>query len=196
MPGLAAQWLLAVAVLVGVQLLIAQYVASDPRHVVAMLFTTLSISTVVAGAVANAVAQRSRTLWLPAGLDRAGLFRRCERLVLRVCAALGVVFGLLFALLWATLAAHPPWRWQYVFVSLLVPGLAAAWLGLAQVKRTGWVDVPLGAAIAATWYAGTVVPLFSAAGQERWGLLVALAGGAAGLRELARRRWQRAEWRS
>lgn len=195
-PGLALQWLLATCVLLGVQGLIAHYAASDPVPAVAMLFTTLSISTVVAGAVANAIAQRSHTLWLPAGLDRAALFRRCEGLALRVCAALAIVCGLLFALLWATLAAHPPWRWQYVLASLLVPALAVVWLGLAQVKRSAWVDVPLGAAIVAAWYAGTVVPLFSASGQERWGLLLALAVGAAGLRELARRRWQRVEWRS
>jgi hypothetical protein len=159
-----------------------------------MLFSTLSLSAVVSGALGFAIAQRSRALWLLAGLDRAALYRRCEGLLLRACLGTGLAFGLLFVLLWSTLAPHPPWRWQYVLVSLVLPGLAAAWLGLTQVKRIVWFDVLVSLAIVAAWYYGTVRPLFAPAGRETWGFLAAEALGIVVLRELARRRWARVDW--
>jgi hypothetical protein len=193
-PRIALQWLLVVFLLLFVQVLVAHYADSDPVHVVAMLFSTLSISAIVAGALGFAIAQRSRSLWLLAGLDRAALFRRCEGLLLRACLGTGLAFGLLFALLWSTLARHPPWRWQYVLASLVLPGLAAAWLGLSQAKRNVWLDVLVSAALVGAWYSSAVRPLFEAAGRESWGLLAVEALGVIVLRELARRRWAAIDW--
>ena len=193
-PRLALQWLLVVFLLLLVQALIAHYADSEPLHVVAVMFWTLSLGAIVSGALGFAIAQRSRALWLLAGLDRAALYRRCEGLLLRACAGLGLAFGLLFALLWSTLAPHPPWRWQYLLASLLAPGLAAAWLGLTQVKRMPWIDAPAAVALLAAWYLGTSQPLLGHAGREPWGLLAAEALGALVLRELARRRWATVDW--
>ena len=38
---------------------------------------------------------------------------------------------------------------QYVLASLVLPGLAAAWLGLMQVKRIAWFDTLASLAIVA-----------------------------------------------
>ena len=193
-PRLALQWLGVVFLLLLVQALIAHYADSEPLNVVAMMFWTLSLGAIVSGALGLAIAQRSRALWLLAGLDRPALYRRCEGLLLRACVGLGLAFGLLFALLWSTLAPHPPWRWQYLLASLLVPGLATAWLGLTQVKRIVWCDAPAAVVLGAAWYVGTTQPLFGVSGREPWGLIVAEALGALVLREVARRRWATVDW--
>jgi hypothetical protein len=191
---LALQWFAVVFVLLLVQALIAHYADSDPLPVVALLFSTLSLSAVVAGALGFAIAKRSRALWLPAGLDRAALYRRCEGLLLRACAGLALAFGLLFVLLWATLAPHPPWRWQYVLTSLALTGLAAAWLGLAQVRRHAALDSGVSLVLLAAWLVGTVGPLFAPTAHDAWGVLAAEALGVVLLRELSRRRWAAVDW--
>jgi len=193
-PRLALQWLGVVFLLLLVQALIAHYADSEPLRVVAVMFWTLSLCAIVSGALGFAIAQRSRALWLLAGLDRAALYRRCEGLLLRAGLGIGLAFGLLFALLWSTLAPHPPWRWQYLLASLLVPGLATAWLGLSQVKRIVWWDAPAAVALCAAWYVGTAQPLFGISGRESWGLLAAEVLGAVVLREVARRRWATVDW--
>lgn len=192
---IALQWLAAVFVLLLVQVLVAHYAHSDPVQVVAMLFATLSICTLVSGAIACSVARRSRTLWLLAGLDRQALYRRCEGLVLRVCAGLAAAFGLLYALVWSTLAPHPPWHPLYGALSLALPALAAAWLGLSQARRWFWFDLAASLLVVAGWWLGAVLPLFRAApGTEPWALLAAEALFVLLLRETARRRWAQVDW--
>jgi hypothetical protein len=190
---IAWQWLCALALLLGVQLVLGAR-SADPRLLLAVMLASLSISTPVIAAVAFSTSARSRSLWLTAGRRRGELFEFCEALVLQVSGALFLVVGLLFATLWFAFSPRPQLSLYYLVPALLVPGLAAGYLGLASLRRWRASDVLGAAVLLVSWYQGLLLPLLEGEVSPPWGILLLQVILVVVLRILAQQRWQHVDW--
>ena len=194
---LGLQWGLAACGLLAIQWALHQLFDRDgnPRATHAMMFGTLSISAVAMGVVSHGIAARSRSLWLVGGRTRLELHAWCERQMLRVVLAIALPFLLLGSLLWVLATPRPELPGVYVLVSMLAPGLGAAWLGLMQQHRRSLLDPLAALAIAMGWYYGLARPLFEGTAQPRWEIAAAQVALVLLLREVALVRWRSADWR-
>lgn len=184
--------LLAALAVLAIQWIFAR--GSEPGALRAMMFGALSATAIVAGSVARAMTQRSRSLWLPAGRTRLQLHAWTERQLLRVLLAISIAVALACVPAWF-LASPPAMPVGRLLAAVLLPGMAAAWLGLMQQRRPGLFDALAGVAIAAGWFYGLVQPLYVGATELRWEILVAQLGLVLLLREAALVRWRSADWR-
>jgi hypothetical protein len=185
-------WTMCAIVLVGVQLVIGH--DSPPRAVSSMLFGTLSLNALVVAAMAHSAAARSRGLWLHGARQREELYRWCERLLLRVAAAILLPFLLIGAALWWWLPERPALPLGYLLAAIIAPGLLSLWFGLLAVRRSAVLMTVMGLTIFAGWYYGVAQPLASGTSQPRWWLLVAQLGLGVVLRIIAARLWRSRDW--
>jgi hypothetical protein len=188
------QWLLGTGLLIGVQLLLGHLYGSPPVFVTAMVYSTLSLSAMVIGAVSYAIASRSRGLWLNAGRSRLQLHAWCERLMLRSALAIGLPLVLLGTLVWTFVTPRPALPGGYLLVAMVAPGLGAAWFGFMQLHRRLSLDAVAALLLAAGGFYGLVKPLFAGSMQTHWGVVAAQLALAALLREVAYVRWRAADW--
>ena len=115
--------------------------------------------------------------------------------MLRVVLAISSAVTLACALVWGLVLPRPELSAIYVLCAVLLPGLAAAWLGLMQQHRRGLFDATAGLAIFAGWFYGLVRPIYVDGAPQRWDVLAALLGFTVLLREVAYFRWRSADWR-
>jgi hypothetical protein len=190
---LGVQCLCAALVVLAIQWMLAGDSGIHALH--AMMFGTLSATAVVSGAVSRAMAGHARGLWLPAGRTRLELHGWIERQMLRVVLAISSAVTLACALVWGLVLPRPELSAIYVLCAVLLPGLAAAWLGMMQQHRRGLFDAMAGLAIFAGWFYGLVRPMYVDGAAPRWDVLAALLGFTVLLRGVAYVRWRSADWR-
>jgi hypothetical protein len=193
---LGVQWSLAMLVLMGVQLGVPHLIGADGPAVwvTAMMFGTLSLAAAVIGATSWTIARRSRWLWLPAGKTRLELFKHCERLMVKSLLAIVLPMGVLSLVLWFFLDARPSLPPGYLSLAMTVPALAAGWLGLMQVHRRISLDGLAALLLVFGWLTGLISPLFRGESEPRWGVVLAELALVVLLREVAYRRWRKADW--
>jgi hypothetical protein len=175
-----------------IQWIFARDAALGPRH--AMMFGTLSLVGVVAGAVSRTMAGHARGLWLTAGRTRLALHAWTERQMLLVLLAIFAAVAIATTLVW-WLLPRPDASFGYLLCAVLAPGFAAAWLGLMQQHRRSLFDALAAIGIFLGWSYGLVGPLFSGVPADRWEILGAEVALAVLLREVAYVRWRSADWR-
>ncbi|MEO6185742.1 MAG: hypothetical protein ABIP38_03320 [Steroidobacteraceae bacterium] len=194
---LGLQWGLAACGLIAVQWVMHQLFGPDgnPRAAQAMMFGTLSVSAVAIGAVSYAIAGRSRSLWLVGCRTRHELHAWCERQMLRVVLAIALPFLLLGGSLWLLATPRLELPGAYLLLSMIAPGLAAAWLGLMQQHRRSLIDPLAGLAIVVGWYYGLAQPLYAGTTRPRWEVVAGQIALVVLLRAVAQVRWRSADWR-
>ena len=168
---------------------------SGVKPLQAMMFGVLSAVSLVTGAVGSSMARRSRALWLPAGRTRLELHAWLERQMLGVALTVSAAVALCALLAWLLLTPRPAWSLAYLFPALLIPGLCAGWLGLAQQHQRSFFDALAGIGIAAGIFYGLVQPLYVGSAEPPWMVLGAEIALAVLLREVAYVRWRGADWR-
>lgn len=188
--GLAA--LLLVAVQIGAPLLMGG--ESPARWVTSMVFGTLSLGAAAIGAVSWGIAKRSRWLWLTAGMSRLQLFGWCERLMLKVLAAVILPLAAIGSVLWLVLESRPAMHPLHLLLALIAPALAATWFGLMQVHRRISLDGVAALLVLAGWFFGLIRPLFLGQSEPRWEIVFFQLVLAGLLREVAYVRWRAADW--
>jgi hypothetical protein len=168
---------------------------SGVKPLQAMMFGVLSAVTLVTGAVGSSIARRSRALWLPAGRTRLELHAWIERQMLGVALSVSAAVALCALLAWLLLTPRPAWSLAYLFPAMLIPGLCAGWLGLAQQHQRSFFDALAGIGIVAGIFYGLVQPLYVGSTEPPWMVLGAEIALAVLLREVAYVRWRGADWR-
>jgi hypothetical protein len=188
-------WLAGVAVLVGVQLLLPVLLGFDSprRAVAATIFSTMAMSFVASGSIGWSIAMRSRGLWLTGGRNRRELHAWCERVMVRVLVLTGMPFLVLGTALWWVLPERPALPGTYMLLALLAPALAAAWIGLMQVRSRVVVELICALAIIVGMWLAIVQPQIIGAGP-RWGVLGAQFALVFVVRQLAAWRWRGVDW--
>lgn len=186
------QCLAAAVVVLVIQWIFARDAGIRSLH--AMMYGTLSLVGVVAGAVSRTMASRARGLWLTAGRTRRALHAWTERRLLRVMLAIFAAVELATTLVW-WLLPRPGLSLPYLLCAVLAPGIGAAWLGLMQQHRRSWFDAVAAFGIFLGWSYGLVGPLYGGATSNPWELLGPQVALAALLREVGYLRWRSADWR-
>jgi hypothetical protein len=164
------------------------------RSLHAMMYGTVSLVGVVAGAVSRTMASHARGLWLAASRTRLALHAWTERRMLLVMLAIFVAVELATALVWLLLP-RPNLSLTYLLCAVLAPGVGAAWLGLMQQHRRSLLDVAAAFGIFLGWSHGLVGPLYGGATSNPWELLGPQVALAVLLREVGYMRWRSADWR-
>lgn len=164
------------------------------RSLHAMMYGTLSLVGVVAGAVSRTMASHARGLWLAAGRTRLALHAWTERRMLVLMLAIFAAVELATTLVWLLLP-RPNLSLGYLLCAVLAPGVGAAWLGLMQQHRRSLFDAAAACGIFLGWSYALVGPLYGGVTSNPWELLGPQVALAVLLREVGLVRWRSADWR-
>ncbi len=103
-------------------------------------------------------------------------------------------FAVLGTLLWFVLPERPGVSGFHLAIALTATASGAGFLGLAQVRRAGFIDALALLALALGAFEGIVRPLLAEQPMADGWSLVGLCALALTLREVALARWRVADW--
>jgi hypothetical protein len=195
-PRILLQWLLGVGLLLFLLTMMGR--DEDQALIVAhVAFAGMVLCPVIVTIQSAAIARRARALWLPSGYSRSQLFAFAERKLLEFALGMVVMFALFLLLLWYTQPARPAMTLAQALCTVLAPSVLLASDALSRPQ--GWLrflrwPVVMYLCLVISWSLLQIPDrgIWNGASQGWTWIAAALLIGVA-LRELARRRWRKAD---